>query len=200
MTHPCAHGMSAYVTHQMSIVSIVLRTLWLKVTTLECASSPLDCDRKCRVSMACMSGKRKTQNSETCTEPLGLAHTPHRGRYVTRRTMYLFDKNTGALHSITSMDMWTKLGRVPPSYMENPTDSRHGYYNFHTEVQYTIKDFINLYVYNYPEDYNQNSIQFTGQDYYFVVVHTTDKLLEGMTSDLKIDRKRLQLVFTQRRG
>eukprot|EP00971_Amphidinium_carterae_P001348 26783-Amphidinium_carterae.1 len=56
-----------------------------------------------------------------------------------------------------AMDAWTLLGTVPASYMENPTDNRHGYYNFHTEVQYAINDFNNLYVYNFPEDYNQNS-------------------------------------------
>eukprot|EP00971_Amphidinium_carterae_P215799 4283572-Amphidinium_carterae.2 len=82
--------------------------------------------------------------------------------------------------------MWVKLGRVPPSYMDKATDTRHGYYNFHMEAQYAINDFINLYLYNYAEDYSQTSVQFTGQDYYFTVVHTTDKLLGQMTSDLKM--------------
>eukprot|EP00971_Amphidinium_carterae_P295261 5863565-Amphidinium_carterae.1 len=82
--------------------------------------------------------------------------------------------------------MWITCGTVPASYMDNPTDGRHGHYNFHKEVQYAITDFINLYVYNYPEeDYAQSSTQFTLQNYYFVVVHTTDKLLEQMTHDMK---------------
>eukprot|EP00971_Amphidinium_carterae_P115658 2290977-Amphidinium_carterae.3 len=54
-----------------------------------------------------------------------------------------------------------------------------------SEVHYAITDYINLYVYNYPDDFAQNAVQFTQQDYYFVVVHTTDKLLEQMTSDMK---------------
>eukprot|EP00971_Amphidinium_carterae_P103928 2058098-Amphidinium_carterae.1 len=82
--------------------------------------------------------------------------------------------------------MWITCGTVPASYMGNPTDPRHGHYNFHREVQYAITDFINLYIYNYPEDYAQNSAQFTTQHYYFVVVHTTDKLLEQMTHDMKM--------------
>eukprot|EP00971_Amphidinium_carterae_P157089 3113749-Amphidinium_carterae.1 len=36
--------------------------------------------------------------------------------------------------------MWVKLGRVPPSCMDNATDTQHGYYNFHMEVQYAIND------------------------------------------------------------
>eukprot|EP00971_Amphidinium_carterae_P125281 2482328-Amphidinium_carterae.1 len=31
--------------------------------------------------MACMIGIRKIQESSSCAEPLGLAHTPPRGRY-----------------------------------------------------------------------------------------------------------------------
>eukprot|EP00971_Amphidinium_carterae_P151435 3002487-Amphidinium_carterae.1 len=47
--------------------------------------------------MARMLVNRKIQNrryedDETCVlEPLGLAHTPPRGRYVSTRTMQLFD-------------------------------------------------------------------------------------------------------------
>eukprot|EP00971_Amphidinium_carterae_P248565 4934271-Amphidinium_carterae.1 len=32
-----------------------------------------------------------------------------------------------------AMDAWTLLGTVPASYMDSPTDNRHGQYNFHTE-------------------------------------------------------------------
>eukprot|EP00971_Amphidinium_carterae_P042237 829787-Amphidinium_carterae.3 len=81
--------------------------------------------------------------------------------------------------------MWTKRGKLPASYMDNATDNRHGYYNFHTEVQYAINDYINLCIYNYPEDYSQTALQFTSQSYYFTVVHTTDKLLERLQQDLK---------------
>eukprot|EP00971_Amphidinium_carterae_P342715 6482119-Amphidinium_carterae.2 len=45
-----------------------------------------------------------------------------------------------------AIDAWTFLGTIPASYMENPTDNRHGYYNFHTEMQYAINDFIHWYV------------------------------------------------------
>eukprot|EP00971_Amphidinium_carterae_P044775 880817-Amphidinium_carterae.1 len=82
-------------------------------------------------------------------------------------------------------DMWLLHGKLPSSYMENATDNRHGCYNFHTEVQYAINDYVNLYLYNYPEDYSQTAVQFTGQSYYFTVVHTTDKLLEQLQLDLK---------------
>eukprot|EP00971_Amphidinium_carterae_P290093 5759848-Amphidinium_carterae.2 len=68
-----------------------------------------------------------------------------------------------------AMDMWLQLGKLPASYMENATDNRHGYYSFHTEVQYAINDHMNLYLYNYPENFSQKSIQFTGQNHYFTV-------------------------------
>eukprot|EP00971_Amphidinium_carterae_P163373 3239426-Amphidinium_carterae.1 len=32
-----------------------------------------------------------------------------------------------------AIDMWITCGSVPVSYMDNPTDNRHGYYNFHKE-------------------------------------------------------------------
>eukprot|EP00971_Amphidinium_carterae_P342991 6482513-Amphidinium_carterae.1 len=63
-------------------------------------------------------------------------------------------------------------------------------YNFHKDVQYAITDYINLYVYDHPEDFAQTATQFTQQHYYFVVVHTTDKLLEQMTNDMKIQTNR----------
>eukprot|EP00971_Amphidinium_carterae_P110837 2195504-Amphidinium_carterae.2 len=99
-------------------------------------------------------------------------------------------RNTKVLELYTvisqrAIDMWITCGSVPASYMDNSTDPRHGNYNFRREVQYAITNFINLYVYNYPEDYAQNAVQFTQQDYYFVVAHTTDKLLEQMTTDMK---------------
>eukprot|EP00971_Amphidinium_carterae_P104626 2071979-Amphidinium_carterae.2 len=84
-----------------------------------------------------------------------------------------------------ALEMWTKLGKLPASYMDNATDNRHGYYNFHTEVQYAIGDYINLYIYNFPEDYSQTALQFTSQSCFFTVVHTTDKLLERLEHDLK---------------
>eukprot|EP00971_Amphidinium_carterae_P155383 3081679-Amphidinium_carterae.1 len=42
-----------------------------------------------------------------------------------------------------ALNMWITCGRMPMSYMENPTDNRHRYYNFHTEVHYAITDYIN---------------------------------------------------------
>eukprot|EP00971_Amphidinium_carterae_P241690 4798791-Amphidinium_carterae.3 len=102
-----------------------------------------------------------------------------------------------------ALDMWLKLGRVPASYMDNATDTRHGYDTFHMEVQYAINDFINLYLYNFPEEYNQTAVQFTGQDYYFTVVHSTTYYRQVLrTHDERLedaDEQRLQLVCTQRR-
>eukprot|EP00971_Amphidinium_carterae_P286769 5693569-Amphidinium_carterae.1 len=75
--------------------------------------------------------------------------------------------------------------------MDNPTDPRHGYYNFHKEVQYAITNFINLYVYNHPEDYAQTTVQFTqarlllrGSTYDRQIVRTDDNRHEDA------DRKR----------
>eukprot|EP00971_Amphidinium_carterae_P044776 880818-Amphidinium_carterae.1 len=85
-----------------------------------------------------------------------------------------------------AIDMWQLHGKFPSSSMENATDNRHGYYNVHTEVQYAINDYMNLYLYNYPEDYSQTAVQFTGQSYYFTMVHTTDKLLEQLQLDLNL--------------
>eukprot|EP00971_Amphidinium_carterae_P225892 4480093-Amphidinium_carterae.1 len=48
----------------------------------------------------------------------------------------------------------------------NSTDEQHTYYNFHTEVQYAANDYINLCLYNYPDNYNQTAIRFGGQSYY----------------------------------
>eukprot|EP00971_Amphidinium_carterae_P244380 4852514-Amphidinium_carterae.2 len=84
-----------------------------------------------------------------------------------------------------TIDMWLQLGKLPASYMDNATDNRHKYYNFHTEVQYAINDYMNVYLYNYPENFSQPSIQFTRQNYYFTVVHTTDRLLDQLQDDLK---------------
>eukprot|EP00971_Amphidinium_carterae_P298580 5932275-Amphidinium_carterae.1 len=81
--------------------------------------------------------------------------------------------------------MWIKLEKVPASFMDSATDNWHGYCNFHTEVQDAISDYINLYIYNYPEDYSQTALRFTSQSYYFTVAHTTGKLLEHMQNDLK---------------
>eukprot|EP00971_Amphidinium_carterae_P323852 6436275-Amphidinium_carterae.4 len=80
--------------------------------------------------------------------------------------------------------------------MINPTDNRHGYYNFHTEVHYAIteSDYMNLYLYNRPDDYKTSAVQFTQQDYYFVVVHTTEGLLREMTADIHMSAQRPDLA------
>eukprot|EP00971_Amphidinium_carterae_P350732 6491712-Amphidinium_carterae.3 len=89
-----------------------------------------------------------------------------------------------------ALDMWITCGKVPANYMDMPTDPRHGYYNFHTDVHYAITDYINLYLYNIPDDYRTAAVQFTQQDYYFAVVHTTDELLRQMTADLQLATQR----------
>eukprot|EP00971_Amphidinium_carterae_P002622 52203-Amphidinium_carterae.1 len=42
-----------------------------------------------------------------------------------------------------ALNMWISCGILPMSYMKDSTDSRHKYYNFHTEVHYAITDYIN---------------------------------------------------------
>eukprot|EP00971_Amphidinium_carterae_P203484 4038138-Amphidinium_carterae.3 len=51
-----------------------------------------------------------------------------------------------------ALDMWLKLGRLPSVYMENGTDEKHAWYSFHRvlEVQYAINNYINIYLYNFP--------------------------------------------------
>eukprot|EP00971_Amphidinium_carterae_P215213 4271369-Amphidinium_carterae.2 len=90
--------------------------------------------------------------------------------------------------------MWITCGKVPARYMDNPTDPRHGYYNFHTEVHYAITDYMNLYVHNIPDDFKSTAVQFTQQDYYFAVVHTTDKLLRQMTAELSYATQRSDMT------
>eukprot|EP00971_Amphidinium_carterae_P307960 6120176-Amphidinium_carterae.1 len=96
--------------------------------------------------------------------------------------------------------MWITCGKVPVSYIDNPTDERHGYYNFHKEVHYAITDFINLYMYNFQDDFSQTAVQFTQQDYYFAVVHTTDKLLRQMTAELSTATQRNDIRLVREKG
>eukprot|EP00971_Amphidinium_carterae_P326784 6457791-Amphidinium_carterae.1 len=84
-----------------------------------------------------------------------------------------------------ALDMWITCGKVPASYLQDPTDSRHRFYNYHKEVHYAITDYINLYLYNMPTDYQRTSQQFTHKDFYFVVIHTTEGLLREMKSDIE---------------
>eukprot|EP00971_Amphidinium_carterae_P026123 515198-Amphidinium_carterae.1 len=67
----------------------------------------------------------------------------------------------------------------PGSFIENGTNDKHAWYNFHTEIQYAINDFINVYLYNYPLDYSQQGQQLMKQDDYLTVVHTTERPLTG---------------------
>eukprot|EP00971_Amphidinium_carterae_P096120 1902062-Amphidinium_carterae.1 len=53
---------------------------------------------------------------------------------------------------------------------------------------------MNLYLYNIPDDYKTAAVQFTQQDYYFAVVHTTDDLLRQMTSDLQMTTQRNDMI------
>eukprot|EP00971_Amphidinium_carterae_P151659 3006200-Amphidinium_carterae.1 len=85
-----------------------------------------------------------------------------------------------------AIDMW----KIPARYIIDPTDPRHGYYNFHTEVHYAITDYMNIYLYNMPEDFKRTASQFTSQDFYFVVVHTTEGLLREMTADIRMMTQR----------
>eukprot|EP00971_Amphidinium_carterae_P320624 6372794-Amphidinium_carterae.1 len=90
--------------------------------------------------------------------------------------------------------MWITCGRVPASYITDPTDPRHGYYNFHTEVHYAITDYMNLYLYSIPDDYKKSQTRFTQQDFYFVVLHTTEGLLREMTTDIQMATQRSDMI------
>eukprot|EP00971_Amphidinium_carterae_P027378 539207-Amphidinium_carterae.2 len=37
-------------------------------------------------------------------------------------------------------------GTIPPTYMENGTDDKHSWYNFHTRFEYAIGDFLNIHL------------------------------------------------------
>eukprot|EP00971_Amphidinium_carterae_P034432 677828-Amphidinium_carterae.1 len=45
-------------------------------------------------------------------------------------------------------------------------------------------------MYNFPDDFSQTAVQFTQQDYYFAVVHATDKLLRQLTAELSTATQR----------
>eukprot|EP00971_Amphidinium_carterae_P059218 1170962-Amphidinium_carterae.2 len=103
---------------------------------------------------------------------------------VQQREQELRDTKLLELYTVISqkaIDMWITRGKIP---------ARHGYYNFHKEAHYAITDYMNLYLYNMPDDYKKSSYQFTQQDYYFVVVHTTEGLLREMTADIAIATQR----------
>eukprot|EP00971_Amphidinium_carterae_P062312 1233555-Amphidinium_carterae.1 len=57
--------------------------------------------------------------------------------------------------------MWITCGKIPASYVQDSTDPRHRYYNFHREVHYATADFINLYLYNMLTEYARTAAQFT---------------------------------------
>eukprot|EP00971_Amphidinium_carterae_P023986 473407-Amphidinium_carterae.1 len=53
--------------------------------------------------------------------------------------------------------MWITCGKIPASYLTEPTDPRHRFYNFHKEVHFAITDYINLYLYNMPYDFSKTA-------------------------------------------
>eukprot|EP00971_Amphidinium_carterae_P243485 4835185-Amphidinium_carterae.2 len=73
---------------------------------------------------------------------------------------------------------------IPASYLENGTDDRHTWYNFHTRIEYAINDFLNIYLYNYPADYPQPGRQLQ-QTHYLVIIHTTTRLINTLKDELK---------------
>eukprot|EP00971_Amphidinium_carterae_P250354 4970161-Amphidinium_carterae.1 len=78
--------------------------------------------------------------------------------------------------------------------MIQSTDDRHKYYNFHTEVHYAITDYVNVYLYNIPTEYPQTAADFTQQDHYLVVVHTTENLLKNLKTDLETKTSRQDMA------
>eukprot|EP00971_Amphidinium_carterae_P221691 4400771-Amphidinium_carterae.1 len=77
------------------------------------------------------------------------------------------------------------------SYMIQSTDNRHKYYNFHT---YAITDYINVYVYNIPTEYPETAADFTQQDHYLVIVHTTENLLKDLKTELETRTSRQDMA------
>eukprot|EP00971_Amphidinium_carterae_P088680 1754693-Amphidinium_carterae.1 len=90
--------------------------------------------------------------------------------------------------------MWITCGKLPMSYMLHPTDDRHKYYNFHTEVHYAINDYVNVYLYNIPTEFPQTAADFNDQDHYLVIVHTTEKLLKDLKTDLELKTGRTDMA------
>eukprot|EP00971_Amphidinium_carterae_P267524 5306751-Amphidinium_carterae.1 len=45
-----------------------------------------------------------------------------------------------------TLKQWMTTGTIPPSYMENGTDEKHSWYNFHTRIKFAIGDFLNIYL------------------------------------------------------
>eukprot|EP00971_Amphidinium_carterae_P278535 5529086-Amphidinium_carterae.1 len=80
--------------------------------------------------------------------------------------------------------MWIACGRIPTSYMKNSSDNRHKYYNFHTEVHF------NVYLYNIPTEFPMTAANFTQQDHYLVVIHTTEDLLRNLKTNLEMTTQR----------
>eukprot|EP00971_Amphidinium_carterae_P130648 2588217-Amphidinium_carterae.1 len=78
--------------------------------------------------------------------------------------------------------------------MKNCADNRHKYYNFHQEVHYAITDSINVYMYNIPTDYPMTAADFTQQDHYFVVIHTTEQLLKDLKDNLEHRAQRADMA------
>eukprot|EP00971_Amphidinium_carterae_P063397 1254694-Amphidinium_carterae.1 len=76
------------------------------------------------------------------------------------------------------------MGVIHGSYLENGTDEKHAWYNFQTELQYAINDFLNIYLYNYTAKYQQPRQQLTRQSHYLTIVHTTTRLLESTYIDV----------------
>eukprot|EP00971_Amphidinium_carterae_P020528 404311-Amphidinium_carterae.1 len=93
-----------------------------------------------------------------------------------------------------ALNMWISCGRIPTSYMKNSNDNRHKYYNFHTEVHYAITDYMNVYLYNIPTEFPITAADFTQQDHYLVIVHTTEDLLRNLKANLETTTQRTDMA------
>eukprot|EP00971_Amphidinium_carterae_P336012 6472133-Amphidinium_carterae.2 len=89
-----------------------------------------------------------------------------------------------------ALDMWLQRGCLPGSFIENGTDDKHAWYNFHTEIEYTINDFINIY---FPQQGQQ-----VKQPHYLTVVHTTERLLRVLSEDLRESQNRTGKWFQRK--
>eukprot|EP00971_Amphidinium_carterae_P072558 1435114-Amphidinium_carterae.1 len=53
---------------------------------------------------------------------------------------------------------------------------------------------MNVYLYNIPTEFPQTAADFTSQDHYLVVVHTTENLLKNLKTDLEAKTSRQDMA------
>eukprot|EP00971_Amphidinium_carterae_P030752 605151-Amphidinium_carterae.1 len=81
-------------------------------------------------------------------------------REIRQRENKVQSKDMQDLYIIISesiLQQWMTTGTIPPKAFDNGTDEKHGHYNFHKRIEYTIGDFVNL----------------CDKTFYLAIIHTT---------------------------